>query len=139
MSEYEAQANEFLSKSGTKMTISRIGEVEGFPFDDKDSMWHDKYQVTLSRDGKQYRFQFYGSFYDWQHNKRPSRYDVLACVEKYEVPDKLEDFAAEFGYDLESSKDYKRVNRIWEACKKQYEKLLWLFGDEFMEQLQQIC
>ena len=64
MSEYEIQAIEFLKKSDAHMTISRVGEVCGFPFDQYDSLWHYKYQVTLTRNGKQYRFTFYDSHYN---------------------------------------------------------------------------
>lgn len=84
MSEYEVKANEFLKKAGAKITISRIGEIKGFPFDQHDTMWHYKYQVALTRLKKQYRFTFYDSHNNWLHNKRPSRYDILACVEKYD-------------------------------------------------------
>ena len=138
MTEYEVQANEFLKKSGTKMTISRIGEVEGFPFDYHDNMWHYKYQVTLTRNKKQYRFTFYDSFNNWLENKRPSRYNILACIEKYEVPYRVEDFASEFGYDIEEPKRYKRVKKIQQACQEQYERLLELFGEELMEELREI-
>ena len=116
MTEYEVQANDFLKKAGAKMTISRIGEVWGFPFD-HDLMWHYKYQVTLSRNGQQYRFQFYDSHQNWLNNQRPTRYDVLACVEKYEVPDSLRDFAYEYGYDFETERDYKYVKKSMRPAK----------------------
>lgn len=138
MTEYDIQAADFLKKSGTKMTISRIGEVEGFPFDKHDMLWHDKYQVTLTRNKKQYRFTFYGSFHDWKNNKRPSRYDVLACLEKYQVPEYLDDFAAEYGYNIDDKQDFRRVSKIHQACKQQYEMLLDLFGEDLMRELQEI-
>lgn len=147
MTEYEAKANEFLRKAGARMTISRIGEVEGFPFDENDNLWHDKYQITISRNKKQYRFIFYGSFMDWKQNKRPSRYDVLACVEKYD-PGCFEWFIQEYGYDraefsyecgMKNKKEEKRIKKIYDACKNQYERLLDLFGEDLMEDLREIC
>ena len=137
MTEYELQADEFLKKAETKMTISRTGEVKGFPFDEHDRMWHYKYQVTLTRHHKQYRFTFYDSFYNWNMNKRPTRYDVLASVEKY-CPDTLEDFADEYGCPIDDPKDYKRTKKTFEACRKQYERLLDLFGEELMNDLCEI-
>ena len=137
MNGYDVQAEYFLKKANAKMTISRVGEIQGFPFD-HDRMWHYKYQITLTRDHKQYRFMFYDSFMNWNTNKRPSHYDVLAGVEKYDVADTLEDFAADFGYVLNTPQDKKRVEKIRQACKKQYEKLLWLFGEELMEDLRDI-
>lgn len=136
MTEYEAQALNFLKKAETQCHISRMGEVEGFPFDDRDRLWHYKYLVTLTRHKKQYRFTFYDSFANWQENKRPTKYDVLACVEKYEVPENVEDFAAEYGYDIVD--DYKRVSKIHKKCKEQYERLMDLFGSELMQELQEI-
>ena len=138
MSEYEIQAIDFLKKAETKMTISRTGEVEGFPFDEHDRLWHYRYQITLTRHGKQYRFTFFDSFYNWRQNKRPTRYDVLASVEKYEVPDNLIDFAADFGYNVDDPQDYKRVKKIHQACMKQYDRLFDLFGEDLMKELQEI-
>lgn len=132
MSEYEVQAMEFLKKAETRMHISRIGEAE------ECGMWHYKYLITLTRKGKQYRFTFYDSFHNWRNNKRPGRYDVLATVEKYEVADSVEEFAHEFGYLINDYQDEKRVNKIWEACRKQYQRLLDLFGDELMKELLEI-
>ena len=138
MNEYDIQAAEFLKKSDTKMTISRTGEVHGFPFDDHDTLWHYKYQITMTRNGKQYRFTFYDSHNNWLNNKRPSRYDVLACCEKYEVPYSVYDFANEFGYEIEGEGDYKRIKKIHDACTKQYQRLLDLFGESLMRELQEI-
>ena len=138
MSEYEVQAIEFLKKAETKMHISRAGEVKGFPFNQSDTLWHYKYLITLTRKGKQYRFPFYDSNYNWKHNKRPSCYEVLACVEKYDQPDDLEEFAREFCYPMDTVHEMKLVKKIWEGCKKQYERLLDLFGEELLEELREI-
>lgn len=138
MTEYDIQAAEFLKHAETKITISRIGEVKGFPFDSRDTMWRYKYQITLTRKKNQYRFTFYDSFHNWRNNKRPSRYDVLASLEKYEVPDTVEEFALEYGYMIEDDREYKRVKHIWLACKKQYERLYDLFGADLMSELQEI-
>lgn len=138
MSEYEIQANEFLKKAEAKMHISRAGVVKGFPFDEHDTLWHYRYLITISRKGKQYRFTFYDSFNNWKYNQRPTRYDVLASVEKYRQPDNVEDFAIEYGYPMDEPEQYKLVKKIWEGCRKQYERLLDLFGDELMEELREI-
>ena len=137
MSEYEMQANAFLKKAETKMSISRTGEVKGFPFDAHDTLWHYRYQVTLTRHKKQYRFTFYDSFNNWQHNKRPSRYDVLASVEKYDPVD-FDWFCSEFGYECEEPEDEKLARKVYKACQEQYDRLLDLFGDELMKDLQEI-
>lgn len=137
MTEYDIQAAEFLKKAETNMTISRIGEVQGFPGFNNDA-WRYKYQITLTRHKKQYRFTFYDCHLNWKYNKRPSRYSVLASVEKYEPADTVEGFAWEFGYMIDDDKEYKRVKKIYEACKKQYERLLDLFGEDLMKDLREI-
>lgn len=142
MSDYEVQANEFLSKAGAKMTISRTGEVQGFPGDVPGSysskLWRYKYQVTITRNHIQYRFTFYDSHEHWRNNERPSRYSVLACCEKFPAPETTEDFAAEYGYKIDTRKEYKAVEKIRQACQKQYEQLLELFGEELMKDLREI-
>lgn len=138
MSEYEVQANDFLAKAKAKMTISRTGEVKGFPFDPNDDLWHYRYQITLSRKGQQYRFTFYDSFNNWRLNKRPSRYDVLAAVEKYEPDYDFERWARDFGFDVDEPADRKRAKKTYETCQKQYERLLALFGADLMADLREI-
>ena len=137
MSEYEVQALDFLKKAEAQLHISRSGEVKGFPFDQHDTLWHYKYLITLTRKGKQYCFTFYDSHNNWLNNKRPSKYDVLASVEKYEPYD-FENFVSEFGYEIYDEADAKRVRKIYEACDKQYQRLLDLFGEDLMQELQEI-
>ena len=134
MSEYEVQALDFLKKAEAQLHISRCGEVKGFPFDQHDTLWHYKDLITLTRKGKQYRFTFYDSHNNWLNNKRPSKYDVLASVEKYEPYD-FENFVSEFGYEIYDESDEKRVRKIYEACDKQYQRLLELFGEDLMQEL----
>ena len=139
MTEYEMQANEFLKKTETKMSISRSGEVLGFPGDEGDRrIWRYKYQIVMTRHKKQYRFTFYDSHEHWKRNERPSRYSVLACLEKYPVAETTEEFASEFGYSLYTEQDYKRVEKIRKACETQYGRLLDLFGEELMIELRDI-
>lgn len=137
MSEYEVQALEFLKKAEAKMTIHRCGEVKGFPFDEHDTLWHYKYQITLTRKGKQYRFPFYDSHNNWLNDLRPSKYSILSSVEKYEVYN-LDEFIREYGYEIECEEDFTRVKKIWKSCKEQYERLLDLFGEDLMSELQEI-
>ena len=137
MTEYDVRATEFLAKTGTKMTISRTGECKGFP-GESDVLWRYKYQVTLSRKGEQYRFTFYDSHENWRLSKRPSRYSVLASLEMYPVPDNVEDFAYEFGYNLEIEDGRKRAENIRQACEKQYERLLCLWGEDLLREARSI-
>ena len=138
MNEYVKQANDFMVDSETTMTINRIGVVQGFPFDDKDKSPHVKYQVIMERKGKIYDFPFYDSTHNYQCGKSPTCYDVLACLEKYEPEPDVWDFANEYGYEINSKKSYERVSKIHESCVEQYEHLLDLFGEKWMEKLCEI-
>jgi len=138
MNEYDIQAKEFMDKFGIKMLIWRVGIVDHFPNDNSTHSYGNryKYKVTMKRSGrKSYSFNFYDSIHNYMYDKRPRPYDVLACLEKYEPYGNEYDFANEYGYDVE---DMGRVKRIYNACKKQYEKLLELLDDDGIKALQMI-
>lgn len=137
-SEYEMQARNFLRASGAKMRIVSAGIVHGFPFEDRDRNWHNKYLVRIDRCRRSYSFPFYDSAYSTSRDERPTQYDILACLEKYPVEDDVWDFADEYGYEIHGRKDFERVSSIHRACQTQYAKLLRLFGKELMEELQKI-
>lgn len=63
----------------------------------------------------------------------PNEYDVLACLEKYDVGT-FEDFCSEFGYD----EDSKTAERIYIAVIKEYKDLTRIFTEEQMEELSEI-
>ena len=63
----------------------------------------------------------------------PNEYDVLACLEKYDVGT-FEDFCSEFGYD----EDSRTAERIYIAVIKEYKDLTRIFTEEQMEKLSEI-
>lgn len=138
MSEYRVQADSFMERSGTEMKIVRVGDVRGFPFDKKDKQMHTEYRVTMNRCGKSYEFPFYDCAAHYRKNKRPTSYEVLACLEKYPVEQDVWGFAKEFGYDINSKESFRNVSNIRDACDKQYKSLMNLFGKKWMEELRKI-
>jgi hypothetical protein len=60
-------------------------------------------------------------------------YDILSCLEKYEIGT-FEEFCAECGYSNDSIRAYK----TFIACDEQYKKLKRLFTEEQMEELCEI-
>ena len=138
MNQYEISAQNFLRKTGTEMKIKYVRKVKGFPNDPKDHMTRNKYTVIMTRGEKSYDFSFYGSHADYLNGKKPTAYDVLACIEKYEYPLDPWEFSSEFGYEIECENDYNRVRKIAEECREQYEKLCWLFDGEIPEELCEI-
>lgn len=63
----------------------------------------------------------------------PNEYDVLACLEKYDVGT-FENFCSEFGYDENSG----TAERIYIAVIKEYKDLTRIFTEEQMEELSEI-
>lgn len=63
----------------------------------------------------------------------PNEYDVLACLEKYDVGT-FEDFCSEFGYD----EDSRTAKRIYIAVIKEYKDLTRIFTEKQMEELSKI-
>lgn len=134
---YDEQAQTFLSVSGTEFSARKTGVVLGFPFED-DGLPHDRYSVTLKRDGKEYKFPFYNSAYAHRHGKKLKPYDVLTSLICYEVPDNMWDFAKEFGYIINDQHSFDQTRKTWLECRKQYRKLYDLFGPYFMGRLAEI-
>lgn len=132
MTEYEKHAEDFLAKTRTRVNITRTGEVQGFP-GTPDVLWRYKYLVTFTRRGKQFRVTFYDSHNNWYNNQRPSKYSILACLEKYPIPDSVEDFAWEFGYKLDTPEQMRQAKKIHAACKKEWDNVRNMFGDVLPE------
>lgn len=137
-SEYEKQVINFLIESGTPMEYIRLGTVIGFPFDKTDKNKHTKYRIILSRGEKSYDFPFYDSSYNYKNKIDLTPYDVLACLEKWEPEKDVWEFARSYGYDINSAKDFNNVSKIYQSCVDEYNALLDLYGEEWMEELRKI-
>ena len=137
---------EFLKKTGTTVEIN-FKEKKLNPWNSTDytKNWlHDIYIVTIKRNQKQFSFNFTNSKHNTDNNIKPTEYDVLACLQKYEVGT-FEDFCLEFGYEMYpeypeignkfgyNTKTYK----TFEAVEKEYNKVFKLFGD-CMDELREI-
>lgn len=65
--------------------------------------------------------------------KEPTAYDVLACLQKYDVGS-LSDFCSEFGYD----EDSKKAGKVYVAVCKEYDNVCKIWTDDEISQLQEI-
>lgn len=63
----------------------------------------------------------------------PTLYDVLACLQKYDVGS-FEDFCWEFGYDTDS----RSAKKTYKAVVKEYDKMCSLFSENDLEVLREI-
>ena len=135
ITEYDMQANNFLVATGTTLEITRT-EIVCVELVNRWRAHRWKYYCKLRRGNKTYSFPFYDSVANYEEGKRPTKYDVLACLDTYDYINGIEDFALEFGYNLYDN--YKETEKIYKACMKQSEKLHGLFTDEELEMLSEI-
>ena len=66
----------------------------------------------------------------------PTMYDVLACMQKYELGT-FDDFCSEFGYNDLPLSAYTETMKTYKACLAEYNAMERLFSD-CMEELQEI-
>ena len=125
--DYQQQANEFATATGTKLKINRTTYGKHFA-DDKESRYI--FNCTLTRNGKRYTFNFGQSIA--AGNTKPTMYDILTCLTKYD-PETFENFCSEYGYNTDS---IKALN-TYKAVKREFKGVNRLFSD-ILEQLQEI-
>lgn len=125
MSEYQTQANEFCKNTNTKITFGEPTYKDHF--DDGQLRW--VFPVTISRNGQRMRVQFGQSIANG--SQQPTAYDVLSCLQKYEVGT-FEQFASAYGFDLS-----RKSRKVYNACSKEYDGVDRLFSD-VIEELREI-
>jgi len=117
--------------NGKKLTIKSkwVGERKGFPSDDKDTLEHNIFNITISRkvNGKTIRrqFRFYDSYQNYLDGKRElSKEDTLfafRCIIEDALAgnDSFDEFCSNLGYSNDSLKAF----RIYKECIKTFRKL----------------
>ena len=126
---YDKMAEDFLEKHNATITFEMIGK--------RVQPWGiamvNVYRFTIERDGMEYSGTFYTSYNDTRDNVEPTAYDVLACVQKYEVGT-YHEFCEKYRYDIcyrESEEIYKRVlaeeigiRRLFGDCMDELRKIV---------------
>lgn len=130
-----------------------MDKIEVFP---RRSHIHGKhYRCTISgKDRGHVSFEFWNSYadeeqkalairrfsephlyqkYKGKQHPKVTAYDLLACVQKYDVGT-LADFCADFGYDTDS----RRAEQVYIAVCQEYQKMRKFFTAEELTQLQDI-
>lgn len=90
------------------------------------------YRVTLTRNGVKVGFIFNDNIYN-ESDKNDFIYSLLSDSQAYENARDLTDFMNEYGYT-----DEKQTKRVYNACKKQSERLHKLFNDSEIKTLEKI-
>ena len=122
---YEHQANDFLSKTNTSIKIEFFKYGSHFTGEKEK---RNIYKVKIKRENKSFSFNFGQSIYATSKGEKPTNYDILACLQKYDVGS-FDDFCSEFG--LKSEKTYNAV------C-KEYDNVCKIWSEEEIELLQEI-
>ena len=145
MTEYEKRAKDFLKKCKASMNFLYLGC-------NQNDLWEepfarDNYIVNIVTPKGNMQVKFWDSKNNTDKNLNrirceysriyPTEYDILSCLQKYDVGD-IEDFMFEYGYTLEKKGDFKRIQAIYEACKKEYEDICRCFTERQIKKLQEI-
>ena len=130
MTDYQKQADDFAKKHG--VTLHFIGEPVKRKYFPKDETARYVFRCRLRSGGGTYTFDFGQSIA--AGNKKPTMYDILACMTKYD-PGSFENFCGEYGYDEDSrseEKTYKAVCKEWDAVNR-------MFSSEALEEMSEIA
>ena len=125
---YSKACNLVAEKFGIKLNI--ISRHYGFIEWDKETK-REVFKLQLKRGRKSYTFDFGQSVACG--SEEPTPYDVLACLQKYDVGT-FEDFCSDYGYD----EDSRTAEKTYKAVVKEYEAMSRLFTDEELDVLQSI-
>lgn len=132
--DYIKQAEEFLKDTKTEFKADFFKHGLHFE-DDKDQ--RDIYKISLIRGERVYNFKYGQSVNDSscfpEERTKPTAYDVLTCLTKYN-PFTFEDFCGAFGYD----EDSRKAEKVYKAVVEEWENIKILYSDEEIEKLQEI-
>jgi hypothetical protein len=132
MSEYEKQANNFLTKYGITFKVNYVDD-ECPKWCDGEHIHGNRHRVVFSRKNKRFSLFFWNSYHDKKEGKLPTAYDVLASLTKYD-PGTFDNFCGEFGYDTDS----RKAEQTYRAVAKEWEKVEAFFTTAELAELQEI-
>jgi len=126
MPTYEKQAEQTAKNLGIKLTV-KSKESKYHWNDDDAKRW--VFKLRLSRGRKSYTFDFGQSIAAGE--KEPTMYDVLSCLQKYEIGS-FEEFCGDFGYD----EDSRSAEKTYKAVSKEYEAMSRMFTESELQEIQ---
>lgn len=135
MIDYTKRAIDFLNRVNAQMSIEYVGHMRYF---DDDEVKRDVYEITLTRNGKTYRFKYgqpitktdrLANKYIQNENLRdgrmyPTENEILSVIQTYDIGT-FSDFYKEYGYDANSNKTMAKFF----AVQDEYLNIMELFGD----------
>ncbi len=132
MNECVKQAKDFLTSCNATMKITYLGKEINKMWN--EDVYRNTYRATIKTPLGSMWVKFWDSIYNTRNRNEPTEYDVLACLQKYDVGS-LEDFISEYGYDPE----VHNTKQIYNAVCNEYEKVCRCFTEEQIEQMWEIA
>lgn len=131
---YEQKAIDFLKN--TNVTI----KIEFLKYDfyfHNDNEKRNVYKITLKRKNQNYSFTFGQSINNTKKGIKPNAYDILSCLTKNDIGT-FDNFINEFGYKLSSMAEWKQINKLYKAVKKEFAMVQNLWTADEIEELSEI-
>lgn len=135
MNEYVKQAKEFLESCNATMDI-RFWDRRANK-DWNETQLRNTYKVIIKTPQGSMTVMFWDSIANKQNGERPTEYDILACLQKYDVGT-IDEFVREFGYEVHEWADIKRIEKTYNAVVKEYEDVCRCFTPEQIEAMCEI-
>jgi hypothetical protein len=135
MREYVKQAKDFLASCNATMKITLLGKAVNENWGENEP--RNNYRVTIATPRGRMQIRFWDSIHCTKNNITPTEYDIIACLQKYEVGT-IDDFVSEFGYEVHELADVKRIQKTYKAVVNEYKKICRCFTEEQIEAMQEI-
>ena len=85
----------------------------------------------------QEKIRWLKNFKEKREKAIPTEYDILACLQKYDVGD-MDDFMSEFGYEIKCTKDMTDFINTYNAVVKEYNDVRRCFTEKQIEVMREI-
>lgn len=135
MNEYVKQAKDFLESCNATMTITYLGKEANANWN--EAKLRNTYRATIKTPKGSMWVKFWDSMANTQSGKKPNEYDILACLQKYDVGT-IDDFVSEYGYEVKEWADVKRIQKTYKAVCAEYKKVCRCFTEDQIEAMQEI-
>lgn len=135
MNEYVKQAKDFLESCNATMQIEYVGKKANRNWN--ETQLRNTYRVVIKTPKGQMVVKFWDSIAHTQSGEQPTEYDILTCLQKYDVGS-FEDFVSEFGYEVDDFHDRQRAKNIYYAVCDEYAKVCRCFTEEQIEAMWEI-